>query len=332
MSILDSLSIPVIIAPMAGGPSTPELVSAAAGNGTFGFLAGGVIGVEELRKNMSQVSGIFGVNLFRPQVQRPHPADIDALAGQLTQDFREYGLSDPQIPDVDLSNGWTEKFQAVLDAGPAVVSSTFGMFTADEFAQLATAGIEAWVSVSNPEDAAIAEAAGADVLVVQGPEAGGHRSTWTITEDPDTRSVEELLAAIDVGIPFVATGGISTASAVARLLACGASAVACGTAFLLAEEAGTSAVNRDIIKAGGETVSTRAFSGRYARGAATTFTRLNESLPPLYPYLNALSAPLRKASAARGNWDFAYCLAGVGMAQAREAKTKQILMELNPSA
>ncbi|WP_080795880.1 NAD(P)H-dependent flavin oxidoreductase [Corynebacterium pacaense] len=332
MTILDSLDIPVIIAPMAGGPSTPALVNAAHESGTVGFLAGGVIGVDQLREDISGVNGRFGVNLFRPQDREPAPADIDAVAGRLTQAFREYGLDDPHIPEVDLSNGWAEKFDLLLQARPAVVSSTFGMFTATEFDALNRAGIEAWVTVTNPEDAVTAEAAGADVLIVQGPEAGGHRSTWSIDVRPDRRSLDDLLRDIAVSVPIVAAGGISTSRDVERVLSLGAQAASCGTAFLLAPEAGTSLFNRGIIADGGPTVSTRAFSGRFARGAATAFSRANESLPPLYPYLNTLLAPLRKASTARGNRDFAYCLAGTGMALAREAEAKRILMELNPSA
>lgn len=177
MSILDTLKTPVIIAPMAGGPSTPALVNAAAEAGSLGFLAGGVMPLEQLKQELSEVKGVFGVNLFRPQTDAPKPSDIDELAGLLSSAFRQFGLDEPTVPTPDLSNGWEAKFEAVLAAKPAVFSCTFGIFSAEEFARIKATGIEAWVTVTNPEDALAAQKAGANALVVQGPEAGGHRST-----------------------------------------------------------------------------------------------------------------------------------------------------------
>lgn len=324
---------------MAGGPSTPALVTAAAESGSLGFIAGGVMDAAALRTELSQVTGRYGVNLFRPQLQEPMPRHIDELAGQLTQPFRDYKLGEPRVPAVDLSNGWEEKFRFAVATRPAVISCTFGIFSAEEFSTLKQAGIEAWVTVTNPEDACLAEQAGADALVVQGPEAGGHRSTWTLQEEPDERPLDDLLRAVrDAGvmIPLVATGGLMIRDDVARVLELGAAAAACGSAFLLSDEAGTSTVNREILRAqaagdGGATVSSRAFSGRYARGVQTRFSRENENLPPVYPYLNPMIAPLRAAAGTSGNWDYAYCLAGDGIGNINAGSVKQILKSLNPS-
>lgn len=336
--VLDTLNLPVLIAPMAGGPSTPALVNAAADAGSLGFLAGGVMPVEQLEKELAQLQRPFGVNLFRPQIQTPKPSDIDELAALLSSPFREFGLDEPVIPKPDLSNGWPEKFQAVLNARPEVFSCTFGIFDAEEFAQLKAKGIEAWVTVTNVTDAVHAQEAGADVLVMQGPDAGGHRSTWTIGEEPDTQDLKTLVeSALEAGVtvPIVAAGGLSTAEDVAAILAAGARAASCGSAFLLSDEAGTSTVNREILDAapalGLESVSTRAFSGRYARGVETRFTRSNEGLPPLYPYLNPMVTSLRKVSTNAGNWDYAYCLVGVGLESIERGSAKQILKSLAPS-
>ncbi|WP_293951081.1 nitronate monooxygenase [uncultured Corynebacterium sp.] len=338
MGILDSLTLPVLIAPMAGGPSTPALVNAAAEAGTLGFLAAGVMGVEQFQAELAQMTGRYGINLFRPQTEEPTPSHIDELAGLLTQPFREYRLGEPRVPTVDLSNGWEEKFHLAVAARPAVISCTFGIFSAAEFTTLKQAGIEAWVTVTNPEDARRAELAGADVLVVQGPEAGGHRSTWSVSEEPDIRPLDELLRAVmhaEVTIPLVAAGGLSTRGDVARVLDAGAAGAACGSAFLLCDESGTSDVNRTIISSavdkGLSSVTSRAFSGRYARGIETRFVRENESLPPVYPYLNAMIASLRSAAGPSGNWDYAYCLAGAGIGNINSGPAKQILKSLNPS-
>lgn len=313
------------------------MVTAAAEAGSLGFLAGGSSSVKRFRTELAQVSGRFGVNLFRPQGQKPTPSDVDEVAGLLTQAFRGYGLGDPAIPTVDLSNGWEEKFRLAVAARPSVISCTFGLFTPDEFATLKQAGIEAWVTVTNTEDARTAERAGADVLVVQGPEAGGHRSTWSLTEEPDGTPLDELVRAVlhSVRIPVVAAGGVTTRADVVRVLDLGAAAVACGSAFLLAEEAGTSAANRELLLSaadrGLDTICSRGFSGRYARGVATRFVKENDSLPPVYPYLNAVISPLRAAAGATGNWDYAYCLVGTGIGNIKPGSVKQILSTMNPS-
>lgn len=296
------------------------------------------MGVDQFRSELVQLRGRVAINLFRPQEQEPKPSDVDELAGLLTQPFREFKLGEPRVPTVDLSNGWEEKFRLAVAARPAVISCTFGLFTADEFATLKHAGIEAWVTVTNPEDARRAEQAGADALVVQGPEAGGHRSSWTIAEEPDVRSLDDLLQAVvaaGVRAPLVAAGGVATRADVVRVLSLGATAVACGSAFLLCDEAGTSPTNRDILRSapdmGLTTVSSRSFSGRYARGVETRFVREHESLPPVYPYLNHLIAPLRAATGPLGNWDYAYCLVGTGIGNINDGTVKHILKALNPS-
>lgn len=331
MGILQRLSLPVIAAPMAGGPSTPQLVTAVARAGGLGFLAGGTITPGQLKTDMAAVAGPYAVNLFAPQEPLREPVPVETLLAQLRPIYREHGLGEPAVPEVDFTNGWEEKFAVLLDAAhpPAVVSSTFGPFTAAEIAALHQRGIEAWITVTRPADARNAAELGADALVVQGPEAGGHRSTWDIHGEPDQRPLEGLLPAVAAEVPatlpLVAAGGISTPADVRRALALPqVAAASCGTAFLRATEAGTSVGNRAILDtvATGDTVTTRAFSGRFARGVATDFTRRHPDLPPSYPFLNPLMKPLRKDPR------FSYCLAGIGAAQTREAGAADILADL----
>lgn len=328
MSLLDDISTPIIAAPMAGGPSTPALVSAAASVGGLGFLASGTISAEQLSQDMQEVTAPrYGVNLFCPQQPYRDLGPLEALADSLAPI-----LPTPGLPAVDYTMGWDAKFGVLIDAaraghGPAVVSSTFGIFSPHEIDCLHSYGVEAWVTVTNERDAAVASGAGADALVVQGPEAGGHRSTWTVMEQPDTRPLSELVAAV-YGVvpetPLVAAGGLSTPETVAEALTWpGVRAVSCGTAFLRCPEAGTSAANRALLARGeAEAVSTRAFSGRYARGLATAFTRSHPDLPPSYPHFNALLKPLR------GEEDYAYCLAGENYREAREAPAAEVMQSL----
>lgn len=284
---------------MAGGPSTPELVNAVG----FGFLAWGTCPVDQAREELTRVEEPFGINLFYPQRDEPRREDLEAIAAELGA----------EIPEPDYSLGFHEKLDLALADGRAtIISSTFGCFTADEIRRIHDAGIQAWVTVTNEVDALKAAELGADGLVVQGPKAGGHRSTWTIAEEPDARSLEKLLAGVfrHVNIPLIAAGGARTSEDVERLIEWGATSVACGSAFLLADEAGTSDTNRALLRAGGESVSSRAFSGRYARGVESRFTREHPDLPPLYPQLGAMQKPLRSDP------DYSYCLVGEDFAGA----------------
>lgn len=326
--MLEDMTTPIIAAPMAGGPSTPELVRAVGAAGGLGFLALGTTTVDDAARQMAGMDGrvAYGVNLFAAQEPLAELGQVAALAQELE-------LAAPSVDEVDYTNGWAEKLSSIFAAveagqGPAVVSSTFGAFSEEEVVRLHAVGVEAWVGVTTPGDAVEAERLGVDALVVQGPEAGGHRFTWSVEEEPDQRPLSELLAAVrDAGVrlPLVASGGITTPAQVAQALRLdGVVAVSCGTAFLLANEAGTSEHNRVLLTRGGITASTRAFSGRYARGLETEFTRHHPDVPPIYPYLNRMLAQWR----ATGDEAVAYCLAGVGVEDVRPGPATEVVDRL----
>ena len=257
----------VIAAPMAGGPSTPALVNAV----TFGFIALGTCTVEQARAWLNACEPPFGANLFVPQ-PAPAPEDVRSVARRLGQ------------PVSAVRSDYAEKFALVLDAAPAVVSSTFGCFTRSEIAQLHAVGSEAWATVTSPAEIAEAARRGVDGMIAQGPRAGGHRATWSQHDDPAQDSLEALLTLVDG--PVIAAGGVRGPEDVA---AAGVP-VACGTAFLLADEAGTSPRNRELLRSDTPAVVTRAFSGRWASGVETAFTRAHPDLPPTYPYLRPMTS------------------------------------------
>lgn len=325
MTVLSQLSVPIVAAPMAGGPSTPALVDAIAAAGGFGFLAGGYLTAEKLRKHMESVTcSQFGVNLFYPQVPVSDLSAVDAYALRLSPMFAAHGVAVPDYSNVDSTDGFAAKFEVVCELKPAVVSCTFGLFTTDEVQRLHECGIEVWMTVTNPKDAAEAEQRGADVLVVQGPEAGGHRSTLTVEEEPDGRPLLELLAAVDVDKPVVAAGGLTTATAVRKALEL-ADAVACGTAFLLADEAGTAPLHRAQVASGRATATTRAFSGRVARGIETRFMRDNQDAPAVYPHVNTLMKPVRSVTS---DTNYVAAWAGVQAKHATSAPVPEIVATL----
>ena len=181
---------------MAGGPSTPELVNAV----SFGFIALGTCSASQARSWLAACEAPFGANLFVPQPE-PLLDDVHRTAHHLQQ----------EVPA--LESDYAEKFAAVLDAAPAVVSSTFGCFTETEITQLHAVGSEAWATVTNEAELREAQARGVDGVIIQGPRAGGHRGTWSQHDDPDQRSLPELLADLRplATVPVIAAGGIRNA-------------------------------------------------------------------------------------------------------------------------
>ena len=189
-----------------------------------------------------------------------------------------------------------------------VVSFTFGCPSRDVLAGLG----ETWVTVTTPAEAREAAAAGADALVAQGVEAGGHRGSF----DDDAPGEIGLLALLQlvraaVDLPLVATGGIATGRAIAAVLAAGAAAAQLGTAFMLCDEAATAPAHRDAIAGDGETALTRAFTGRSARGVVNRWMREHEAAAPrAYPDVHHLTSKIRAAARERGDQDGFHLWAG----------------------
>lgn len=326
---------PVVVAPMAGGPSTPELAAAGSNAGGLGFLAAGYLTADGLAERVTAARKLttepLGVNLFVPQPSAGTSEQIQAYAAQLAGEAQRYGveLGTPRF-DVD---GWAAKLDVVDDLRPEVVSFTFGLPSEAEISRLRGAGISTVGTVTTLDEARAAAARGVDALAVQGPAAGGHRGTFDPAAAPASQPLDELLAEVlaAVDVPVVAAGGLVSAGDVAGVLAAGAVAVQLGTAFLLADEAGSSPVHRAALQSPEftETVVTRAFSGRYARGLRNRFIVEHDAQAPLgYPEIHYLTSPVRKASAAAGDPQATNVWAGTGWRQARTGTVAEIMTGL----
>lgn len=303
---------------MAGGPSTPALAAAVSNAGGLGFLAAGYVTAARVAETItaarSLTSGPIGVNLFVPQPCLAGAAQLDRYRQLLAPLGEHYGV-EPGHPRPD-DDGWTAKLDVVADAAPQAVSFTFGCPEPAVLDRLRGRGVLTMVTVSSREEAARAVAAGADALVVQGPEAGGHRSIFDPGAEPPDEPLLTLLAqTADLGVPVVAAGGLGDAVAVRRVRDGGAVAAQVGTALLLCDEAGTSEVYRRALRDErfSETVVTRAFSGRYARSLANAFTdRFSADAPAGYPQVNQMTGPIRAAAAALGDPHAVSLWAGTG--------------------
>ncbi len=296
--VLDRLECPVVLAPLGGGPSTPELAAAVSNAGGLGFIATGYLKAAEAASRLEAARKLtsqpLGVNVFAPGA----PAD-PAVFRDYVQRFerwaREHG-AEPGEPRYD-DDDWEAKVELLSTSPPEVVSFTFGCPPAEVVERLHRAGPEVWVTVTSPEEAREAEAAGADVLVVQGAEAGGHRGSFADREELPVYGLLPLLELVSaaVALPLVASGAVATGRALAAVLCAGARAAQIGTAFMLAPEAGTNAAHRAALKASGRTVLTRAFTGRLARGIHNEFIAEHDQHAPVaYPELHYLTAPMRR--------------------------------------
>ena len=306
-SVLSTLEHPIVQAPLGGGPSTPALAAAVCEAGGLGFLAAGYRTPDDVRSELAELRRLtdrpFGLNLFVPG---PPASDRDALAryaAALASEAERYGveLGEPGHDD----DHWDGKLALAREERVPVVSFTFGCPDRAEIAALREAGCEVWVTVTGVDEAMAAADAGADALVVQGVEAGGHRGSHDAAAPADVGLLALLqLVGASTDLPLVATGGIATGRGVAAVLAAGAAAAQLGTAFMLTPEAATSPAHRDAMRGRGPTAVTRAFTGRTARGIENRFMREHEGDAPLaYPEVHNLASPVRSAARQAGDPD-----------------------------
>ncbi len=331
------IAVPIVGAPMAGGPGTPALAAAVSNAGGLGFIPGGYVSAERFAEDIAAAraatTGPLGVNLFVPQPSVADWVQLDYYAEELEEiaDYYQVQVGRPEFGDDD---DWDRKLEVVADVRPELVSFTFGVPSPDVIGRLGALGLLVMVTVTSAYEAGVAIAAGADSLVVQGPGAGGHRGTFAPDMDPGTESLHRLLARIRRAhnVPLVAAGGLGTAEDVAGVLDRGAVAAQVGTALLLSDEAGTNSAHRAAMKNPlfGNTVVTRAFSGRYARGLENEFTRLLDNVAPLgYPEVNQMTSPIRVAAAALEDPNGMTLWAGTSFQQARPGPVADIIASLS---
>jgi nitronate monooxygenase len=330
------LEVPIVGAPMAGGPGTPALAAAVSNAGGFGSLASGYFSPERLAHDIvatrRATTGPLGVNLFVPQ---PSVADVQALdhyAEALAEGAEHYGV-EIGFPNFGDDDGYQQKLEVLADLRPEMVSFTFGAPSPDVMRWFGALGMLLFVTVTSAYEAGVALAAGADGLIVQGPNAGGHRGTFAPDMDPGTESLHQLLARIRRvhDVPLIAAGGLGTPDDVAAVVNRGAVAAQIGTGLLLSDEAGTNAAHRAALQHPEfvKTVVTRAFSGRYARGLENDFTRIFNEIAPLgYPEVNQMTSPIRKASVALDDPHATNLWAGTAYREARTGPAKDIVKTL----
>ncbi|HXU71743.1 MAG TPA: nitronate monooxygenase [Polyangia bacterium] len=310
------VALPIIQAPMAGGPDTPALAAAVSNAGGLGSLGCAYLTPEKIDAVVADVrqrtERPFALNLF---IRADEPDDAAARERVLPPlgDFRrelglpaEPGLAPPPPP-------FEAQLEAVLRARPRVFSFTFGAPTREVVAALQQERIVVVGTATSVDEAEALAALGVDAVCAQGAEAGGHRGTFLGRfEDALVGTmalVPQLVARVRV--PVIAAGGIMDGGAIRAALALGAAAVQLGTAFLVCPEAGTAAPHREALASARRTVVTRAFSGRAARGIRNRFSDAFERLEAApFPQQQRLTAELRAAAVAAGRTDLMQMWAG----------------------
>ena len=342
--LLDRLAVdlPVILAPMGGGPGTPEMAAAVSNAGGLGSLAAAYLTPDEIAGAIRRVRSLtakpFNVNLFAGGYGAAPVAgaEPEPMLSILAEIHRGLGLPAPGLPPLE-RDPFPDQLEAVLETRPAVFSFTFGIPGSDALRRLRSRGIAILGTATTVEEARLLADAGVDGIVAQGAEAGAHRGTFAGPFEAAMIPALELTQSIARFAPVIASGGIMDGRDIARMLENGASAVQLGTAFLACPESGASAAYKQALLAAKEdtTVITRAFSGRPARGLGNAFTALMEGrqdaiLP--FPRQNSLTRPMRSAAAKQGAPGFLSLWAGQGVARCRTLPAAGLVARLMEEA
>jgi nitronate monooxygenase len=331
------ISVPILLAPMASAcpPSLSIAVANAGGLGACGALQMQPRAILDWAAAVrSGSNGAFQLNLWIPD---PPPRRDPAREAEIRKFLAQWGPSVPAEAGDAVPPDFAAQCDALLEAGPPIVSSIMGLYPPAFVSRLKAQGIRWFANVSTVAEARAAELAGADVVVAQGMEAGGHRGCFDATRaEREMVGLFALLPAVvdAVRIPVVATGGVADGRGVAAALLLGASAVQIGTGFLRCPEANAppawAAALATTPPEG--TIVARVFSGRAGRSIATDYVRAattpDAPAPAPYPVQRGLTASLRERGNAEGDVQRMQAWAGQSAAMARAESAKDVVTRI----
>jgi len=330
--------LPIIQAPMAGVQGS-ALAVAVSNAGGLGSLPCAMLSLDAMRAELAaikaQTDKPFNVNFFCHVPPTPDSERERAWRAKLLPYYDEFAIDANTIPVGPGRAPFSAEYVDVLsEFKPAVVSFHFGLPSAELLARVRTWGAKILSSATTIEEARWLEARGADAIIAQGLEAGGHRGIF-LSDDLTTQvGTFALLPQIvqAVKLPVIAAGGIVDAKSVSAALALGAAGVQIGTAYLLCPEATTSRIHRDALKsdAARHTVLTNLFTGRPARGIVNRIIRERGpmcSAVPAFPLATSAIAPLRAKAESRGSGDFSPLWAGQNASGCKERRAADLTRE-----
>jgi len=333
------IELPIIQAPMAGSQGS-RLAIAVSRAGGLGSLPCGILGLDAIRSELAAIKAAtskpFNINFFchaPPAMDTQRDAAWRAL---LSPYYREYGIDPSATVAAPARAPFNAEHAEILaEFRPAVVSFHYGLPCAELLARVRGLGAKILSSATTVEEARWLEAHGADAVIAQGLDAGGHRGSFLSTDLSAQAGTFALVPQIvsAVKLPVIAAGGIADANGVAAAMALGAAGVQVGTAYLLCPEASTSALHRAALKSEGarNTVLTNIFSGRPARAIVNRLIRelgaIHEAAPP-FPLAASAIAPLKAKAESLGSGDFTLLLCGQNASGCREIPAAELTRSL----
>lgn len=337
---------PIIQAPMAGGITTSKLVAAVSNSGGLGMIGAGYLAPAQTREQIREINELtsnpFGINLFVPSEFKIIENEIQSANQSLNPIRRQLNLplkNSIEVPNfTNLLETFIEQITVVIEEKVPICSFTFGIPSKEVIAKLKQANILLIGTATTVAEAVENEKAGMDIVVVQGSEAGGHRGNFINGDQESLVGLMSLIPQVadNLSIPVVAAGGIMDGRGLMASICLGAKGVQMGTAFLTCIESGAHAVHKEAILHANEdqTVLTRSFSGKSARGISNKFIREMQNYEtqlPDFPIQNTLTQDIRKTSATQNNKDFMSLWSGqsprLAKSQTVDSLIKKIIAE-----
>ena len=323
---------------MAGGPNTPEMVAAVSNAGGLGSLGAEYLSPAQIEKDITRIRQLtqrpFAVNLFSPDADQPLAGDFAAVAAFLRPIHERLGIAPPEPPKSPGEN-FEEQLDVLIRLKVPIISSTLGLFPALIMDGLKREGSYVIGTATTVEEAKMQASSGVDAITAQGSEAGGHRGTFTMDAEQALVGTIALVPQIvdAVKVPVLASGGIMDGRGIVAALSLGAAAAQMGTAFLACDESGANAAYIKALLSAHEdqTIITRAFSGRPARGVRNDFIdRWNHSglATMSFPWHNTLTRAVRRAGASRNDSSVQSLWAGQGLRMLRQGPATEIMNQL----
>lgn len=339
MFSFQQLKYPLIQAPMAGGPNTPEMVAAVVNSGAVGSYGFAYSKPDVIERDLLAARALFetgyrgavNANFFVfDEVQMPDSKQVEAAVSSLAEIT---GNADIEVPRPPFFPDLNQQLHPVWKLRPDVLSFHFGIPDPAIIEKARSLDITVGITATCAAEARQITEAGADFIVAQGTEAGGHRGIFDPAAEDEGLTTFDLIKALKTvtDLPLVAAGGIMTSHQIREAIALGASAVQLGTAFLTARESGASAAHKDYLlqKTNRRTRVTRGFSGRPARGIDNRFIEAIADKPVLpFPVQNSLTGRMRAKAAVDNDGEFQSLWAGSNFAQCREETVTEMIHRL----
>ncbi|MEM9243903.1 MAG: nitronate monooxygenase [Pseudomonadota bacterium] len=335
---LIGIKYPIIQAPMAGGATTAELVSSVSNAGGLGSLGAGYMSPDNIRNAIKKIRCLtdqpFAVNLFIPQSHTTSSKKMQIACNAIKQCAAELAVEVKPV-SAPFCQLFEEQVQILIEEKIPVFSFTFGIPCSDIIKKFKDFGSIIIGTATTVDEGKLLEKNGIDIIVAQGSEAGGHRGSFLDEADNSLIPISTLINQLkeSVNVPIVASGGIMNGRKIVKMLHSGASAVQMGTAFLCCDETGIHPQYKKLLlkQKKDNTVLTRAFSGKLARGINNKFiTCMADELASIldYPIQNKLTGQIRQKAKEINNTDYMSMWAGQAAYLSRDLNAKKLFNAL----